>query len=299
MNTELPATSLIICTRNRPQLLSDTVDSVLAGHEVPTEIVIIDQSAQPHAILATLKPDRACEIQYVWSHSIGLSRARNEGLAAAHHEWIAIIDDDMYVHLDWFGALMRALIGASPCAVVTGQVQPSASEVAGGFAPSTIEDQTPAVYQGRVPTEVLNAGNMALHSSMIQTVGSFDVRLGAGSTFRSAEDNDLGYRLLEAGYRVLYVPAAIVYHRAWRSKREYVPLRWSYGFGRGAFFAKHLNWHDRFMLRRMLTAFGQYFGRLVRYALVRSRQQTIGDAVFILGMFSGSMKWLLTQTRSN
>lgn len=299
MNTELPATSLIICTRNRPQLLSDTVDSVLAGHEIPAEIVIIDQSAQPHSILATLKPDRACVIHYVWSHSIGLSRARNEGLAAAHHEWIAIIDDDMYVHPDWFGALMRALIGASPCAVVTGQVRPSESEVAGGFAPSTIEDQTPAVYQGRVLIEVLSAGNMALQRLAIQDVGWFDERLGAGAAFRSAEDNDLGYRLLEAGYRVLYVPAAIVYHRAWRSKREYVPLRWSYGFGRGAFFAKHLNWRDRFMLRRMLTAFGQYFGRLIRYALVRSRQQTLGDAVFILGMFSGSMKWLLTQTRSN
>ena len=299
MNMTLPATSLIICTRNRPQLLSDTVDSILAGHEVPIEIVIIDQSTQPHSILATLKPDRPCAIHYVWSHSMGLSRARNEGLAAAIHEWIAILDDDMYIHPDWFGTLMRTLIEAGPRAVVTGQVRPSESEVAGGFAPSTIEDQTPAIYQGRVLIEVLSAGNMALHCSAIQDVGLFDERLGAGAAFRSAEDNDLGYRLLEAGYRVLYVPEAVVYHRAWRSSREYVPLRWSYGFGRGAFFAKHLNRHDRFMLRRMLTAFGQYFGRLIRYALVRSRQQTIGDAVFILGMFSGSMKWLLTQTRSN
>jgi len=299
MNMTLPATSLIICTRNRPQLLSDTVDSVLTGHVVPTEIVIIDQSTQPHSSLATIKPDRACAFHYVWSHSMGLSRSRNEGLAAAHHEWIAILDDDMYIHPDWFGTLMQTLIEAGPRAVVTGQVRPSESEVAGGFAPSTIEDQTPAVYQGRVLIEVLSAGNMALHCSAIQDVGLFDERLGAGAAFRSAEDNDLGYRLLEAGYRVLYVPEAVVYHRAWRSSREYVPLRWSYGFGRGAFFAKHLNRHDRFMLRRMLTAFGQYFGRLIRYALVRSRQQTIGDAVFILGMFSGSMKWLLTQTRSN
>jgi GT2 family glycosyltransferase len=295
MNRELPATSLIICTRNRPRLLSDTVDSVLAGHEVPTEIVIIDQSAQPHQALATLKPDRACAIHYVWSHSIGLSRARNEGLMAAHYEWIAIIDDDMYVQPDWFGTLMRTLIEAGPRAVVSGQVRPSESEVAGGFAPSTIEDQTPATYQGRVLVDVLFAGNMALHRSTIEEVGAFDERLGAGSIFPGAEDNDLGFRLLEAGYRILYVPEAIVYHRAWRSRRDYVPLRWSYGRGQGAFFAKHLSWRDRFMFRRMLTAYGRYIGRLVRYTLVRSRLQTIGDAVFILGMFSGSMKWLLTK----
>jgi GT2 family glycosyltransferase len=295
MNMKLPATSLIICTRNRPRLLSDTVDSVLAGHEVPTEIVIIDQSAQQHQALATLKPDRACAIHYVWSHSIGLSRARNEGLMAAHYEWIAIIDDDMYVQPDWFGTLMRTLIEAGPRAVVSGQVRPSESEVAGGFAPSTIEDQTPATYQGRVLVDVLFAGNMALHRSTIKEVGAFDERLGAGSIFPGAEDNDLGFRLLEAGYRILYVPEAIVYHRAWRSRRDYVPLRWSYGRGQGAFFAKHLSWRDRFMFRRMLTAYGRYIGRLVRYTLVRSRLQTIGDAVFILGMFSGSMKWLLTK----
>jgi len=299
MIMKLPATSLIICTRNRPRLLSDTVDSVLAGREVPTEIVIIDQSAQPHPALAALKPDRACAIHYVWSHSIGLSRARNEGLRAARYEWIAIIDDDMYVQPDWFGTLMRALIEASPRAVVSGQVRPSESEVAGGFAPSTIEDPTPAVHQGRVMADVLYAGNMALHGSTLEEVGVFDERLGAGSSFPGAEDNDLGFRLLEAGYRILYVPEAIVYHRAWRSKRDYVPLCWGYGRGQGAFFAKHLSWRDRFMLRRMLTIYGQYIGRLVRYTLMRSRQQTIGDVVYILGLFSGSMKWLLTQTRSN
>ncbi len=299
MKMELPATSLVICTRNRPQLLSETVDSILAGSQVPTEIVIVDQSLQPHPTLATFQPDRACTLRYIWSQSRGLSCARNEGLRAVQHEWIAIVDDDMYVHHDWFSVLMCALINAGPKAVVTGQVRASESEVAGGFVPSTIEDQTPAVYQGRVLIEVLSAGNMALSCAAIEEVGVFDERLGAGARFRSAEDNDLGYRLLEAGYRVLYVPEAIVHHRAWRSEREYVPLRWSYGYGRGAFFAKHLDWRDRFMLRRMLKAYGHYIGRTVRYALVRSRRQTIGDVVFILGMLAGSCKWLLTQRRSN
>ncbi len=299
MNMNLPSTSLVICTRNRPKLLSETVDSVLAGHEVPTEIIIIDQSAQPHPTLTRLKPDRACVIRYAWSRSVGVSRARNEGLTAAQYDWIAIIDDDMYVHADWFGVLLRTLIDAGPQAVVTGQVRPSESEVAGGFAPSTKSDGTSAVYEGRITADVLYTGNMALHRSAIEAVGDFDERLGPGTHFPGAEDSDLGFRLLDTGYRIVYIPEAIVYHRAWRSKRDYLLLRWNYGCGRGAFFAKHLGLRDRFMLRRMLTAYGQYTGRLVRYLLVRSRRQTLGDAIFILGMFSGSIRWLLTQKRSN
>src|SRR5207244_1414095 len=149
-----------------------------------------------------------------------LSRSRNEGLKTAQYEWIAITDDDMYVHADWLRELIGSLVEAGKRAVVTGQVLPSASEVEGGFAPSTVETQTPAVYEGRITTHVMPAGNMAIHASAIQEVGLFDERLGAGAIFPSAEDHDLGFRLLEAGYRILYVPQAIVYHRAWRSAKD-------------------------------------------------------------------------------
>ena len=51
----LPSTSLIIASRDRPELLADTVASVLKGDEVPAEIVIVDQSRVPHPTLS--KPD--------------------------------------------------------------------------------------------------------------------------------------------------------------------------------------------------------------------------------------------------
>src|SRR5689334_20384253 len=37
----LPESSLIIASRNRPELLHDTVQSILRGDETPTEIIII------------------------------------------------------------------------------------------------------------------------------------------------------------------------------------------------------------------------------------------------------------------
>ncbi len=80
---DLPPTTLIICSRNRPQLLLETVESVLRGREVPSELLIIDQSNAAHATLATLRSDRACEICYRWSQTVGLSRARNIALTMA------------------------------------------------------------------------------------------------------------------------------------------------------------------------------------------------------------------------
>ena len=97
------------------------------------------------------------------------------------------------------------------------------------FAPSTKVDTAPAVYHGRLHEDVLYTGNMAMDRSAARAVGVFDERLGPGTSFPSAEDNDFGFRLLEAGYRIVYVPEALLYHRAWRSERDYVRLRWSYG----------------------------------------------------------------------
>src|SRR3712207_2073952 len=97
MRATLPPASLIICSRNRPQLLLETVESVLKGDEVPAELIIIDQSTTPHEILATLTTDRPCEIRYLWTQSVGVSEARNTGIAAARYEILALTDDDVFV----------------------------------------------------------------------------------------------------------------------------------------------------------------------------------------------------------
>jgi hypothetical protein len=49
--------SLIICSRNRAQMLEDSVMSILAGSRVPTELIIVDQSDTANPFLATLSID--------------------------------------------------------------------------------------------------------------------------------------------------------------------------------------------------------------------------------------------------
>jgi GT2 family glycosyltransferase len=248
--TELPPASLILCSRNRPTLLADSVHSVLHGHEVPAELIIVDQSDVPHPTLGTHGTGRACAIHYLWTLSRGVSRARNVGMAAAHHDLLVFTDDDILASATWFGRLARALRDAPARSVVTGAVVPVEEDTPGRFAPSTKCDERPAVYEGRIGADVLFSGNMAFYRGAVEEVGGFDQHLGPGTAFPGAEDNDLCYRLLEAGYRILYVPEAVLYHRAWRAERDYLRLRWTYGKAQGAFFAKHMRVGDGYMLGR-------------------------------------------------
>jgi glycosyltransferase involved in cell wall biosynthesis len=135
----LPTTSVVLSTRNRPEFLSATVASVLAGHEVPSKVVV-DQSDQVPEGFSRAGPDPL--IRYLWRHARGLSLGRNTGIAASRGEVLAFLDDDILVAPEWFGTLIRALVAAVPRTVVTGRVLGGEPERPGAFAPSlSVEDR--------------------------------------------------------------------------------------------------------------------------------------------------------------
>jgi len=289
----LPPTSLIIPSRGRPDLLLETVQSILQGDQVPSELLVIDQSDAPHPSLASVTTNRSCTIRYIWSQSNGVSRARNDGIIAALHDILIFTDDDVLVTRTWFGMLVMALMAGGPKSIVTGQVRPTEGTAAGGFVPSTKTDTAPKIYTRHADEDVLYSNNMALYRSAIDTVGAFDERLGAGTSFGNAEDNDLGYRLLDAQYCISYVPEAILYHRSWRSARDYVPLRWNYGVGRGAYYAKHLSWRNSYMTRRLIADVRNHLMSLPQH-IRRDRLRAYGDVMLVAGILSGAARWLMT-----
>jgi GT2 family glycosyltransferase len=290
--SSLPPTSLILCSRNRPRLLANLVESILEGQEVPTELLIIDDSDDCHEELSRLKTPRPCEIRYHWNRSRGLGRANNTGLAAARHDIVVFTQDDVLVSPTWFGILVRRLIECGPGAVVTGKILSGEAEVEEGFAPSTVEDTEPKVFTGRIGRDVLFLQNFACYRSQCDEVGGFDPWLGPGTPFPSAEDNEFGYRLLKAGYRIVYEPRAVTTHRAWRSEEDQISLNWNYGRGQGGFFGKHLSLHNPYILGRLLKGVGYMGARACVRVWYRPRRAAY-DVVYVAGLLSGTLDWLV------
>ena len=285
-----PTASIVICSRNRGVLLREAVESVLAGAVLPSEIVLVDQSDARDDALASLRGPASCEIRYLWDEGRGVSRARNRGLAASTADVVVFTDDDVLVDPAWLGAMVTALAELGPQGVVTGRVLATENETPGGWAPALVGDEEPATYEGRIARDVLEAGNMAVFRSTMLEVGGFDVRLGPGSRFPAGEDNDMGFRLLAAGCRIRYEPRAVIYHRAWRGPAEYIPLRWRYGIGQGAYYAKHLRAEGAYMRGRLRRLLLKHLSLMVRRA-PREPRAAGGHGAYVAGVLTGIVRW--------
>jgi hypothetical protein len=104
----------------------------------------------------------------------------------------------------------------------------------------------------QTPWAIGTGGNLALRRSAFEAVGGFDETLGPGTSARAAEDVDLLYRLVNAGFTILYEPDAVVYHEL-KSRRARVGGRYGYGYGLGTFLAGHAargDEHARVLRRR-------------------------------------------------
>lgn len=290
MSAAVREASVVLCTRNRPALVRETIESLLAADPVPAEIVVIDQSDTPEPALAGLATGQTAVV-VVPTPPEGLGRARNAGIAAARHEVLVFVDDDMWADPGWLGALLDALAAAGDRAVVTGAVLPAASEAWRGFTPSTQEHLAGSVFEGRLDRDVLAGGHMACTRGALREVGCFDPRLGAGAAYPAADDNDLGFRLLEAGYRIVYVADAVLYHRAWRPAWGYPLVRFRYGRGKGGFYAKHRRAGGGHMRRRAARDVTHRLRRFPRLAVTQP-VRAVGDLFYIAGVAAGATAWL-------
>ncbi|HZS59244.1 MAG TPA: glycosyltransferase [Gemmatimonadaceae bacterium] len=183
--------SVVIPTCNRTALLERCL-TALAG---TAEIVVADDgaSAETEALA------EAFGARYVRSDPAhrGPAAARNAGWRAATGAIIAFTDDDTI---------------PDPCWVTNGvaAIEASGAGAAWGDVRMPIGEQ-PSDYErdaARLEHAVFVTANCFVRRSVLVALGGFD------ETFTMAwrEDSDLYFRLLDAGYRVVHAPDAVVMH---------------------------------------------------------------------------------------
>lgn len=229
------AISVVVPTRDRPHLLGDCLIALNAALTDGDELIVVDSAS---ALGSVREVAEAAGARYVRCDLPGASRARNAGWRVAKADVIAFIDDDVRVTMGWPAALRRRFADDPGVAFVTGSV--AMPEGQDSVRPVALleREQGEAIEAQTWHPDVGHSANLSVRRATLEKVGGFDERLGAGGDFHAAEDVDLFDRILAAGSRGYYDPAAQASHEQWRRREHFVRLDWGYGFGMGARLAK-------------------------------------------------------------
>lgn len=244
-----PLFSVVISTRDRAPQLAGCLKK-LAGQDYPDfEVIVVDNAPTTDEVQAVVA-EAPLDCRYVREDRPGLSWARNAGVAAAHGDLIAFLDDDEVADPYWLAELLRAFTSGDDIGCVSGMILPAALDTQaqewfeqfGGHSKG--RGFTPAVFSaqdGQSPVYPLPpfgaGGNMAFRREALLAIGGFDVALGAGTVACGGEDTYAFSRVLLGGYRMAYQPSAFVRHHHYADLAGLSRQLRGYGTGLTAYYA--------------------------------------------------------------
>jgi len=233
----LPSATVAICTRERPDDLARALRAItrLAGREHPVIVVDNSPATEATAQVAAGYP----HVTYVREDTRGLNAARNRALREAATDIVAFCDDDATPEDGWLDALRGAfdhpLVGGATGLTLPFELETPAQEWferTSPFGRGYFRREFDPLHCSPQSAGLVGAGaNMALRRDVLHLVGPFDERLDAGTPTRSGGDHEMFSRLLTRGYRLVYEPAAVSWHRHRRTWSELRDTIEGYGTG--------------------------------------------------------------------
>ncbi|MFQ5977095.1 MAG: glycosyltransferase family 2 protein [Candidatus Heimdallarchaeota archaeon] len=228
-------TSIIVCTKDRPEHLNRCLSSIRASDPLFDEILIVDNGSQDKEAVSLVASEY--DASYMYFPQRGLARARNFGISKSQGDILIFADDDFSVKDGWIENLLPAYknpkVGCCAGRMIAlrkdrlslayeesmsfdrgnqrREFRQQDLRLSNLFSPFTMLGQKRLLDKTPLPYAV-GYGFFSFRKSILTRVGLFDPSLGRGTPGVGGDDVDLYYRILKAGYTIIYEPRAQILH---------------------------------------------------------------------------------------
>jgi GT2 family glycosyltransferase len=200
MSTEeiqTPAISVVVPAFNAAEYLKRCLEAVFTSNDLFYQCIVVDDGSTDES--ASIAQQAGARVLHVSDGPLGPAHARNRGVEAASGPIVFFVDADVVLAP---GALCRV--------VQSFQEQPDLAAVFGSYdarpaAPGVISQYRNLLHHfvhqnSNSDASTFWAGCGAVRRNIFDKIGGFDEKRFSQP---SIEDIELGYRLREAGYRIL------------------------------------------------------------------------------------------------
>ena len=195
----------------------------------------------------------------VSSTNEGFAGGCNLGVAASSGGVIALLNNDAKPAPGWIRAAMDSFAESDEIGAVASRVLDWDGELVDfigaamtwygmGYKPFTAE-RPPRVPTSRADVLFGTGSAMFVRRDVWDAVGGFDERY-----FMFFEDVDLGWRINLAGYRFVYEPDSLAFHKHHASMSAFGPFKETYLLERNALFTLYKNVGERYLLDALPAA---------------------------------------------
>lgn len=227
-----PLVSVIVLNWNGIKVLEECLRSLEKQIYTPVEIIVVDNGStdQSVEILEERFQDRIKLIKN--PTNLGFAGGNNVGLRLTRGKYIALLNNDATADPRWLEEMVKVAEADREVGMCASKIysydEPGVLDSAGGLL---IYRDGLSRGRGRLERDegqydalsevLLPSGCACLYrSAMLDEIGLFDEDF-----FAYSDDTDLGLRGRSAGWRCMYVPKAVAFHRYSLSAGRYSPLK--------------------------------------------------------------------------
>ena len=231
LSTKRPLVSVVVLTCNGLSHLEECLTSLLEQTWPEREIIlVVNGSTDGSAGFVRERFGEAVRLIEL-GENIGYTGGNNAGLRAARGEYLAVLNDDTRTDPRWLESMVEGLERRPDCGL-------AACKILSYREPEIIDNVGHLIYRdgtfrgrGRLERdrgqydreeEVLAPSGCALlvRKAALEKAGLFDEDF-----FIYGDDADLSLRVRLAGWKAVYLPRAVVYHKYSATTGAYSPFK--------------------------------------------------------------------------
>lgn len=205
-------TSVVIVNWNGKHYLSSCLISLRKQVYQDFEIIMVDNGSSDGSV--DFVRENFPEVEVIESSvNLGFAAGNNLGFQHAMGEYIALLNNDAEADPRWLDELVKVLDSSEKIAGACGTMSSLEEKERVVFTLTKIDPLSAKAYwinQASEQREVdyLMGSGMLIRRSVIDQIGGLDEEY-----FAYFEETDWCARAIRAGYSLMYIPTAIVYHK--------------------------------------------------------------------------------------
>ncbi len=218
--------SVIVPAYNAERTIKDCIESLLnQDYKDKYEVIVVDDGSTDDTaqIMTRYYP----AVKFIKQSNAGPAAARNRGASEANGEIILFTDSDCVPQRDWIRMMVEPFHENKDVVGVKGRYRTKQRELTARFVQMEYEDKYRYMEKEDF-IDFIDTYSAGFRKEKFMEMKGYDTEFSVAC----AEDVELSYRLAKRGYKMIFNPQAIVYHRHPSSIMDYLKKKYKFAYWR-------------------------------------------------------------------